>query len=77
MSAFGASRSINDLLNNPVYSSRLALARAPYLRQTLSMAMQELPHGFPFVQCRPFGSAAPPLRRVLINCLRASPLIPL
>ena len=56
-----------------MYSSRSALARAPYLWQTLSMAMQELPHGFPFVQCGPSGSAAPPL----INCLRASSLIPL
>jgi hypothetical protein len=31
----------------------------------LVMAMLELPHGFPFVQCGPFVSAAPPLRQVL------------
>jgi hypothetical protein len=31
------------------------------------MAMQELPYGFPLVQCGPFVSAAPPLRQVLIK----------
>jgi hypothetical protein len=36
-----------DLLNNPVYSSWLALPHS-YLWQTLSMAMLELPHGFPW-----------------------------
>jgi hypothetical protein len=41
------------------------------------MAMQELPHRFPLVQCGPFVSAAPPLRQELMNCLRASPLMPL
>jgi ribosomal protein S27AE len=39
--------------------------------------MQELPHGFPFVQCGPFVSAAGPLRQELMNCLRASPVMPL
>ena len=38
--------------------------------------MQELPHGFPLVQCGPLVSAAPPLRQELINCLRASPAMP-
>jgi hypothetical protein len=69
-------RRINDLLNNLVYSSRSPWPHS-YLRQTLSMAMQELPHGFPLVQCGPFVSAAPPLRQELMNCLRASPLMPL
>jgi hypothetical protein len=39
-------------------------------------AMHELPHGFPFVQCGPLVSAPAPLRQELMNCLRASPLIP-
>jgi hypothetical protein len=69
-------RRINDQLNNLVYSSRLPWWHS-YLWQTLSMAMQELPHGFPLVQCGPFVSAAPPLRQELMNCLRASPLMPL
>jgi hypothetical protein len=51
--------------------------RGSYLWQTLSLAMQEFPHGFPLVQCGPLVSAAGPLRQELINCLRASPLIPL
>lgn len=39
--------------------------------------MQELPHGFPLVQCGPFVSPAEPLRQELINCLRVSPVMPL
>jgi len=48
---------------------------SPYWWQTLSLAMQELPQGLPVVQCGAL--VPPPLRQVLINCLRASPLMPL
>jgi hypothetical protein len=40
---------INYLLNELLYLCRLSLA-ALYLWQTLSIAMKELPHGFPLVQ---------------------------
>jgi len=40
---------INYLLNKLLYLCRLSLA-ALYLWQTLSIAMKELPHGFPLVQ---------------------------
>jgi hypothetical protein len=46
------------------------------LWQTLSLAMHELPHGFPLVQCGPLVSLLP-LRQVLMNCFRASPVMPL
>jgi hypothetical protein len=41
----------------------------------LVLGVQELPHGFPVVQCGPFVSAVPPLTQALINCFRESPLI--
>ena len=39
--------------------------------------MQELPHGLPLTQGGFLVSAEAPLKQELINCLRASPLIPL
>jgi len=36
----------------------------------------KLPHGFPLVQCGPLVSLLP-LRQVLMNCFRASPVMPL
>jgi hypothetical protein len=39
--------------------------------------MQELPHGLPLVQCGPLVSVEPPLRQELMNCFRASPVMPL
>ena len=48
-----------------------------HLWHTLSLAMQELPHGLPLTQFGFLVSAASPLRQELINYLRASPLMPL
>jgi hypothetical protein len=47
------------------------------MRHTSFTAMQELPHGLPLVQCKPLVSAALPLRQELMNCFRASPVMPL
>jgi hypothetical protein len=47
-----------------------------YLRQTLSLAMQGLPHGLPLAQLCVFASAALLLKQEPMNCCRASPLIP-
>jgi hypothetical protein len=67
---------MNDLLNKLLYCIRPRWLASPYLWQTLSFAMQELPHGFPLVQCGPFVSVAP-LRQELINCLRELPVMPI
>jgi hypothetical protein len=64
---------INYLLNKLLYLCRLSLA-ALYLWQTLSIAMKELPHGFPLMQRGPFVSVTP-LRHELINCFRLSPVM--
>ena len=41
------------------------------------VAVTKPPHGLPLVQCGPLVSAEPQLRQELINCFRASPVIPL
>jgi hypothetical protein len=47
---------------------RFSLPTPLHLWQTLSLAMQELPHGLPLTQCGGFlVSAEPPLRQVLIK----------
>src|SRR5882724_11792770 len=57
---------------------RVLLTPPPlHLWHTLSLAMQELPHGLPLTQCGFLGSAVEPLRQELMNCLRASPLMAL
>src|SRR4029077_5088571 len=50
--------------------------RQSYWWQTLSLAMQLLPHGLPLTQCGFLVEADLPLRQVLMNSFRAAPVMP-